>query len=97
MEKSKGYRVFEGTVRHPGWPIDGMKLRLAEWDYDPGHYHLYDWADDQDEAVMKTMFQTETEAEICLYDSLEDFEKDWKAGQWEPQGVFCIPGECIVV
>ena len=38
---------------------------------------------------METMYKTETEAGMCLSDSLEEFEEHWK--EWEPQGTFCIP------
>ncbi len=44
---------------------------------------------------METMFVTETEAGLCLYDTLEEFSGHWK--EWEPEGVFCIPLENVNV
>lgn len=93
--RTKSYYVLEGIVHDTGWPIDGLRMRLSKWDYDPDDYHIWDWGSDQDEAVMKTFFQTETEAGICLYDSLEDFKKAWMSGEWEAQGAFCIPKDCV--
>lgn len=87
-----GYKpkIITGKVTGTGWPIDGHVLYLAMWDYDRESWHLYGWDDADDEAVMQTMYQTETEAAMCLYDTLEDFAKAWKAKEWEAQGVFCL-------
>lgn len=83
-----GYKpkIITGKVTGTGWPIDGHVLYLAMWDYDRESWHLYGWDDADDEAVMQTMYQTETEAAMCLYDTLEDFAKAWKAKEWEAQG-----------
>lgn len=83
-------KIITGKVNGTGWPIDGHVLYLAMWDYDRESWHLYGWDDADDEAVMQTMYQTETEAAMCLYDTLEDFTKAWKAKEWEAQGVFCL-------
>ena len=39
---------------------------------------------------MLTVYQTETEAGLSCYDTLEAFTEDWKAKKWEPQGSFCL-------
>lgn len=42
---------------------DGHVLWFSQWDYDNREsWHLYGWEDSEDEAVMQTVFQTETEA-----------------------------------
>lgn len=89
-------KVVEGIIKNTGWPIDGYKMLLSLWSYDNyAQFHLYDWPDEADKAVMETMFKTETEAGMCLYDTLEEFEKHWN--EWQPQGVFCIPVDNIEV
>ncbi len=83
-------KIIEGKVSGTGWPIDGHTLFLSLWDYDNHEsWHLYDWPEESERAVMETMYITETEAGMCLSDSLEEFEENWK--EWEPQGSFCIP------
>ena len=47
--------------------------------------------------MMRTMYQTEEEAGLCLADSLEDFEQKWKSEEWEAQGSFCIPFDKVEV
>ena len=85
-------KIVTGTVTGTGWPIDGHVLYFSQWDYDNYEsWHLYGWDDADDEAVMLTMYQTETEAGFCLCDNLETFEEVWKAKKWEPQGAFCLP------
>jgi hypothetical protein len=87
-----GYKpkVIKGKISGTGWPIDGHTLILSLWDYDNHEsWHLYSWSDEAEHAVMETMFITETEAGLCLYDTLEEFSEHWK--EWEPEGVFCIP------
>ena len=88
-----GYKpkIITGKVTGTGWPIDGHVLYFSQWDYDNREsWHLYGWDDADDEAVMLTVYQTETEAGLSCYDTLEAFTKDWKAKKWEPQGSFCL-------
>jgi len=83
-------KIVKGTVTGTGWPIDGHVLHFSMWDYDREYWHLYGWNDEDDEAVMLTIYQTETEAGLCLCDTLETFTEVWKARKWEPQGAFCL-------
>lgn len=84
-------KIVTGRVTGTGWPIDGHVLYFSQWDYDKREkWHLYGWDDADDEAVMLTIYQTETEAGICCSDTLEAFVEIWKAKKWEPQGVFCL-------
>lgn len=89
-------KVVEGKINGTGWPIDGHALMLSSWDYDNhDSWHLDLWKDEDDPAVMETMFITETAADMCLYDTLEEFAKHWD--DWEAQAVFCIPLENVEV
>ena len=91
-------KIITGKVTGTGWPIDGRVLHFSQWDYDNHQsWHLYGWEDEDDEAVMLTMYKTETEAGICLRDTLEDFTKMWKAQEWEPAGAFCLPLDKVEV
>lgn len=91
-------KIIAGRVTGTGWPIDGRVLWFSQWDYDKHQsWHLYGWEDEDDEAVMLTMYKTETEAGICLRDTLEDFTKMWKSKEWEPAGAFCLPLDKVEV
>ncbi len=84
-------KIIKGTVKGTGWPIDGHVLYFSMWDYDKYEsWHLYGWEDADDEAVMLTMHQTETEAGLSLYDTLESFTEAWKSKEWDPQGTFTL-------
>ena len=83
-------KIIEGKIKDTGWAIDGHTLILSLWDYDNHKAcHLCNWSDADAKAVMETMFATETEAGLCLYDTLEEFAEHWK--EWEPECSFCIP------
>lgn len=91
-------KVITGKVTGTGWPIDGHVLWFSQWDYDNREsWHIYGWEDSEDEAVMQTVFQTETEAGLCPFDTLEKFAENWKAKKWEPQGSFCLPLDKVEV
>lgn len=91
-------KVVEGKVSGTGWPIDGHTLILALWDYDDYEsWHLYYWGNKDDQAIMETMFITETAAGMCIHDTLEEFAAAWGAGEWYPEGSFCIPLENVEV
>ena len=56
-------KIVEGKIKGTGWPIDGHTLILSLWDYDNyADWHLGIWNDKADQAVMETMFVTETAA-----------------------------------
>lgn len=91
-------RIVTGKVTGTGWPIDGHVLYFSQWDYDKHEsFHLYGWDDEDDEAVMLTVYQTETENDLCACDTLEAFMEMWKAKEWEPQGSFCLPLDQVEV
>ncbi len=84
-------KIIRGKVKDTGYPIDGRELLLTKWDYDNyENYHLCFWSEEDDEAVMLTIYQSEEKAGLCVYDTLEDFKRAWKAGEYEPDGVFCL-------
>ena len=88
--------IIKGKVHDTGWPIDGHTLLLSSWDYDNYEdWHMYDWPEEADRAVMETMYITETAAGMCLYDTLKEFEANWE--EWEPEGSFCIPRDKVEI
>ena len=103
-------KIIAGRVKGTGYPIDGHVLNFSQWDYDNREsWHLYGWDEASDEAVMLTMFKAELEAatEICLANTgepleysdedFESFKEKWAAGEWEPDGVFCLPLDKVEV
>lgn len=91
-------KIVTGKVTGTGWPIDGHVLYFSQWDYDNyENWHLYGWDDADDEAVMLTVYQTETEAGLCCSGTLEAFTEKWKAKEWTPQGSFCLPLDQVEV
>lgn len=91
-------KVITGKVQGTGYPIDGHVLYLSQWDYDNHEaWHLWGWDDAAAEAVMLTMYQSEKDADISFYDTLKDFEKAWKAKEWEPQCSFCLKLENVEI
>ena len=90
------FELMEAKIKETGWPMDGRSVTLSLWDYDNRRaFHLYDWPDSADKDVMETMFITETQAGICLHDTLEEFSEHWE--EWEPQGSFLIPLGCAEI
>lgn len=84
-------KVVIGRVTGTGWPIDGHVLTLSLWSYDNyGSWHLYDWKDEDDKAVMETMFQTLVEAGMTSEAWRENFVAEWQTGRFDPPGAFCI-------
>lgn len=90
-------KIIKGKVSGTGWPIDGHVLVLSLWDYDRDFWHLYGWEDEDDEAVLQTVYQTEMEAGLNTCDTLEAFTEVWRAKQWEPAGAFCLPLDKVEV
>lgn len=90
-------KIVKALIRGTGWPLDGHEAYLARWDYDPEYYHLFMWEMEADEAAMLTIYQTETEAGLCLCGSLEEFTKVWEAGEYETNCALRIARENVQV
>lgn len=88
--------IIAGRVKDTGYPIDGHVLYFARWDYDRENWHLYGWEDEDDEAVMLTMFEAIKEEQGGNY-TLETFTAKWKAKQWTPAGPFCMISDLVEV
>lgn len=89
-----GYKpkIIKGKVQNTGYPIDGHVLTFSQWDYDNHEsWHLYGWDQSDDEAVMETMHRAEVDAGLQSYNTLAEFERAWKAGEWSSCGAFCLP------
>ena len=71
--------VVSATAKDTGWPIDGRKIYVAKWKYDPDSWHLYGWEDAEGDVMAETIWKSLTEAGAELHDSWEDFKKDWDA------------------
>lgn len=85
------HEFVKGKVKNTGWPIDGHILTLGVWDYDNrSSYHLNGWSEEDDEAIMLTMFQSMVEAGMEDESYRDEFIRVWKAGEFEPDGVFCL-------
>lgn len=96
----KGYELYEGTVVNTGWPIDGHRLNFGLWDYDNRScYHLYYWGDEDDEAVMQTMFLTLVAEGFISEEDKDEFITAWNDGKFDEvycPGPFCIDMDKLV-
>ena len=81
-------KIIAGMVKNTGYPIDGHILYFSQWDYDRSSWHLYNWDDADDDAVMETMFIAERDAGLCTCGTLEEFAEVWRANKWEADGAF---------
>lgn len=89
MSKLYVPRIVMGKVKGTGLPIDGCTMRLSQWEYENYRYfHLYGWSEEDDHAVMQSMYIAEMEAGICEHDTLERFAAAWE--KWEPVGSFSL-------
>lgn len=89
MSKLYVPRIVMGKVKGTGLPIDGCTMCLSQWEYENYRYfHLYGWSDEDEPAVMQSMYIAEMEAGICEYDTLERFAEAWET--WEPAGSFSL-------
>lgn len=83
--------IVLGKVKNTGWPIDGHILAFGLWAYDGrSSYHLYTWEDEDDEAVMQTMFKSLVEAGMEDADGMDEFIMEWKAGKFDAPAAFCL-------
>lgn len=94
---NKKPKLYSAEIKNTGYPMDGHKAVVAIWDYDPGQYHLYGWAKEDDAVFAESMYKSEVDADICLSDNFDDFMGKWAAGEWEPMGVFCLNPDQVTI
>lgn len=81
--------------------FDGLKVYLSKWNWDNyATWHLYSWDDDIDEKIMKAIYEAE---QLHPYscgrykDDFTQFEKDWKAGTYDPGATLSFTDEQVEV
>ena len=84
---------FWGEVHGTGYPIDGLVIGFVRFDSEDV-CHLINWQKDDDDAIVKTIYQTATDAEL-YFGTPESFREEWDAGALEFDISFGIPIESI--
>ncbi|OAB36997.1 hypothetical protein PMSD_09985 [Paenibacillus macquariensis subsp. defensor] len=65
--------------------LNGTEVVGAVWDYSPHSYSLYGWADVDDEKFKELIYSIEQDEMFGSYpDSREEFDTDWRSGEYEP-------------
>lgn len=81
--------------------FDGLKLYLSKWNWDNyATWHLYSWDDEIDEMVMKAIYEAEQFHPFSCGRYKKDFvqfEKDWKAGTYDPGATLSFTDEQVEV
>ena len=91
--KGQGFTCNEmkAMVRE-GQRFDGLVLYLSKWNWDNHEsWHLYNWEDKDDEAVMLGLYETEQyhpDAKTRYRNDFEKFQKDWKNEEYDPGMTF---------
>lgn len=72
--------------------FDGLTVYLSKWNWDNyATWHLYSWDKEIDAEIMKAIYEAEQYNPFSCgaYEKdYERFEKDWKAGTYEPGASF---------
>ena len=81
--------------------FDGLLVYVSKWNWD-NHavWHLYNWSVNDDEAVMKAMYEAEQFNEFgggTYIDDYKAFEEDWKAQTYDPGATFSFTDEQVEV
>lgn len=81
--------------------FDGLEVYLSKWNWDNhANWHLYNWKPQDDETVMKAIYEAE---QIHPYscarykNDFMQFEKDWKAETYDPGAVLAFEEEQVEV
>ena len=66
--------------------LDGTEVIGAVWEYSPNGYSLYGWNDEDDEKFKEFIYLIEQDELFGSYlDCREEFDADWKNGEYESQ------------
>lgn len=91
-------KPVRGRVKDTGWPIDGHILAFCKWRYDDyKDWHLYDWNDEDDDAVRDTFFLSMVEAGFIGEEDKEEFFAQWKDGTNDTPGAFVLEPDKVEV
>ena len=77
--------------------FDGLEVFLSKWNWDNyASWHLYNWKPQDDETVMKAIYEAEQlHSYSCgrYKNDFEEFEKDWKAETYDPGAILSFTDE----
>jgi hypothetical protein len=79
--------------------FDGLEIYLSLWDYDDhAQWHVWNWEKEADQTVMQAFFEAEQYSPYSTApDDIEEFEKIWERGEYEPGGTYCFDFENVEV
>ena len=81
--------------------MDGLLVYVSKWNWDNhAAWHLYNWSANDDETMMKALFEAEQFNEFgsgIYKDNFQKFEEDWKAEKYDPGATFTFPDEQVEV
>ena len=91
--KGQGFTCNEmKAMVRVGQRFDGLVLYLSKWNWDNHEsWHLYNWEDKDDEAVMLGLYEAEQyhpDAKTRYRNDFEKFQKDWKNEEYDPGMTF---------
>lgn len=91
--KGQGFTVkqMKAMVRCMNY-FNGLIVYVSKWNWDNhAAWHLYNWSVNDEEAVKKALYEAEqfNEFDGGIYkDNFQKFDKDWKAGEYDPGATF---------
>lgn len=81
--------------------FDGLKVYLSKWNWDNYWvWHLYSWDDEVDGTIMKAVYEAEQLHPFSCgryKNNFTQFEKDWKAGTYDPGATLSFEDEQVEV
>lgn len=87
--KGQGFtrNEMKAMIRSMGF-FDGLEVFLSKWNWDNyASWHLYNWKQQDDETVMKAIYEAEQRHPYSCgryKNDFAQFEKDWKAETYDP-------------
>ena len=77
------YKTYKVKIKNTGYPMDGHEALVLVFEHEPKFYLLCRCKKEDDSIFAESMYKSEMDYGMCIFDNFQEFMEEWNSGTWE--------------
>lgn len=91
------YKTHKVKIKNTGYPMDVHEALVLVFEHEPKFYLLCGWKKEDDSIFAESMYKSEMDYGMCIFDNFQEFMEEWNSGTWEPMGAYCLRPDQVTI